>query len=246
MRSDTATTPDRSSDGSADRSTGLAAALWDFDGTLVDTEPIWIEAEYELIGGLGGTWSDDLAHQLVGNSLLESGSFIAAAIGRPDLDPAWIVDQLITQVVAFVKTNPIPWRPGALELLESLRVAGVPCALVSASYRSLLDAVIGLLPEGSFALSVAGDEVAEGKPHPEPYLKAAEMLGVDPRDCVVFEDSPPGAASGNASGALVIAVEHIVPLAEAPRRIRLNTLTGLDADGVARLLADVREGEHAG
>ncbi len=214
-----------------------AAALWDFDGTLVDTEPIWIEAEYELIGGLGGQWSDEHAHQLVGNSLLDSGAYILQTIGRTDLEPAWVVDQLLTRVVAFVQTNPIPWRPGARELLESFRQAGVPCALVSASYRSLLDAVIGLLPPGSFALSVAGDEVREGKPHPESYLTAAARLGVDPADCVVFEDSVPGAASGNAAGAVVIAVEHIVPLPDAPRRIQRSTLTGLDAAGVSELVA---------
>lgn len=237
-------TPDLAPDAqrAAGRPTRPAAALWDFDGTLVDTEPIWIGAEYELIGGLGGEWSDEHAHQLVGNSLLESGAYIANTIGRPDLDPAWIVDQLLSRVVAFVQTNPIPWRPGALELLESFRQAGVPCALVSASYRSLLDAVIGLLPAGSFALSVAGDEVSQGKPHPESYLKAADLLGVDPRDCVVFEDSPPGAASGNAAGALVVAVEHIVPLAEAPHRIRRSTMVGLDAAGVAALM----DGPHGG
>lgn len=219
-----------------------AAALWDFDGTLVDTEPIWIAAEYELIGGLGGEWSDEHAHQLVGNSLLESGAYIARTIGRPDLDPAWIVNQLLTQVVTYIQNNPIPWRPGALELLESFRQAGIPCALVSASYRSLLDAAIGLLPPGSFVLSVAGDEVTNGKPHPESYLRAAERLGVDPRDCVVFEDSPPGAASGNAAGALVIGVEHIVALADAPRRIRRSTMVGLDAAGVAALMADFHAG----
>ena len=61
----------------------LAAALWDFDGTLADTEPLWIEAEFELIGRLGGSWSEEDADQLVGNSLLDSGSYILNAIGRP-------------------------------------------------------------------------------------------------------------------------------------------------------------------
>ncbi len=71
----------------------------------------------------------------------------------------------------------MPWRPGALELLTSLRDAGVPCALVSASYRVLLDAALGQLPAGTFAVSVAGDEVSQGKPHPEPYEKACAELG---------------------------------------------------------------------
>ncbi|MBA8795068.1 HAD superfamily hydrolase (TIGR01509 family) [Friedmanniella endophytica] len=219
-----------------------AAALWDFDGTLVDTEPIWIAAEYDLIGGLGGEWNDEHAHQLVGNSLLESGAYIANAIGRPDLEPAWIVDQLITQVVDHIRTHPIPWRPGALELLSALREAGIRCALVSASYRVLLDAAIARLPEGTFEVSVAGDEVTEGKPHPEPYVTAARLLDVDPRACVVFEDSPPGAQSGNAAGAMVVGIEHIVPLPRAPRRVVVDTLAGMDVPAllglVERLAAD--------
>ena len=84
----------------------LAAALWDFDGTLADTEPLWIEAEFELIGSLGGTWSEEHAEQLVGNSLLDSGAYILNAIGRHDLTPAWVVDQLISRVVGHLRDPP--------------------------------------------------------------------------------------------------------------------------------------------
>ena len=156
----------------------LAAALWDFDGTLADTEPLWLAAEYELIGQLGGTWSDEHAEQLVGNSLLDSGSYILNAIGRVDLSPAWVVEQLLTTVVNHIRRYPIVWRPGAIELLGSFAAAGVPCALVSASYRVLLDVALSQLPEGTFQVSVAGDEVSRGKPHPEPYEKACTALGV--------------------------------------------------------------------
>ena len=156
--------------------TGLAAALWDFDGTLADTEPIWIEAEFELIAQLGGRWSIEHAHQLVGNSLLDSGAYILNTIGRHDLTPEWLVNQLLSYVVERVTGGSMKWRPGAIELLESLRVAGVPCALVSASYRVLLDAALAQLPMGSFQTSVAGDEVRQGKPHPEPYERACHAL----------------------------------------------------------------------
>jgi HAD superfamily hydrolase (TIGR01509 family) len=218
----------------------LAAALWDFDGTLADTEPLWIEAEYELIAGLGGTWSEEQALQLVGNSLLDSGSYILNAIGRRDLEPAWVVDQLLQRVVGYLADRPMPWRPGAQQLLTSLREAGVPCALVSASYRVLLEAALSQLPEGTFAVSVAGDEVEQGKPHPEPYEKACRLLGVDARDCVVFEDSATGASSGNAAGALVVAVPNRVDVPDAPRRLKVASLAELDADGVGRLLEDAR------
>ena len=214
----------------------LAAVLWDFDGTLADTEPLWIEAEFELITSLGGTWSEEQADELVGNSLIDSGIYILNAIGRRDLDPAWVVEQLLGRVVSILRERPMPWRPGALELLTSLREAEVPCALVSASYRVLLEAAIGQLPPGTFAVSVAGDEVSQGKPHPEPYLKACAELDVDPRRCVVFEDSVTGARSGNAAGALVVGVPNRVEIPAAPRRVLVPSMTELDAARVAALL----------
>ena len=218
-----------------------AALLWDFDGTLADTEPLWIAAEYELIGGLGGSWSDEHAHQLVGNSLIDSGSYILHAIGRTDLKPEWVVDQLVARVIDGLRSD-VPWRPGALALLEASVRAGVPCALVSASYRVLLDAALDQLPAGTFVTSVAGDEVLRGKPHPEPYERACADLGVDPRDCVVFEDSETGARSGNAAGALVVAVPNRVPIPDAPRRVQVASLADVDLDRLARLLdeADAR------
>jgi HAD superfamily hydrolase (TIGR01509 family) len=228
-------TQDRPSDSGPTTST-LAAALWDFDGTLADTEPIWIEAEFELIGQLGRQWSIEHAHQLVGNSLLDSGAYILNIIGRHDLTPAWVVDQLLSYVVDRVTHQPMPWRPGAVELLESLGAAGVPCALVSASYRVLLDAALARLPMGTFQTSVAGDEVHLGKPHPEPYERACHALGVDARHCVVFEDSETGARSGNAAGALVIAVPNRVPISPAPRRTHVASLAELNADRVVALL----------
>ncbi|MET1004978.1 MAG: HAD family phosphatase [Propionibacteriaceae bacterium] len=214
----------------------LAAALWDFDGTLADTEPLWVAAEFELINGLGHAWDHDHAEQLVGNSLIDSGAYILQAIGRPDLTPEWVVEQLLGRVVQALSTQPIPWRPGALELLRSLNEAGVPCALVSASYRVLLEAALSQLPPGTFQATVAGDEVTKGKPDPEPYSRACEKLGVAARDCVVFEDSGTGASSGNAAGALVLAVPNLVVIPDAPRRLHIGSLTELDATKVARLL----------
>jgi HAD superfamily hydrolase (TIGR01509 family) len=218
--------------------TTLAAVLWDFDGTLADTEPLWVAAEFELINSLGGSWSNEHAEQLVGNSLVDSGAYILDVIGRHDLTPEWVVDQLVTRVARALGTQPIPWRPGALDLLKSLGAAGVPCALVSASYRVLLDAALSQLPAGTFQTSVAGDEVTHGKPHPEPYETACRLLGVDANECVVIEDSPTGAASGNAARAFVLAVPNLVAIPNAPRRLSVGSLTELDAESVARLLED--------
>jgi HAD superfamily hydrolase (TIGR01509 family) len=214
----------------------LAAALWDFDGTLANTEPLWLEAEFDLITALGGIWSVDHADQLVGNSLIDSGSYILNTIGRHDLSPAWVVDELLDRVIEAMLSKPIPWQPGALDLLGSFAAAGVPCALVSASYRVLLDAALTQLPRETFQASVAGNEVRHGKPHPEPYETAAAALRVDSRHCVVFEDSITGARSGNAAGALVITVPSRVPIPPAPRRRQVTSLAELDAAEVARWL----------
>jgi HAD superfamily hydrolase (TIGR01509 family) len=219
-----------------------AAVLWDFDGTLADTEPLWIKAEFALVESLGATWSYEHAEYMVGNSLLDSGAYILQVIGRSDLDPVWVVDRLIDQVVAELHGQPIPWRPGALDLLTELNAAGVPCALVSASYRIILDAALRRLPIGRFEESVAGDEVTKGKPHPEPYLEAARRLGVRTEDCVVIEDSANGAASGNASGALVLAVQTYVHVPPMPRRVHRDTLVGIDLGDLSGFLGGANAG----
>ncbi|HEX6877284.1 MAG TPA: HAD family phosphatase, partial [Nocardioidaceae bacterium] len=110
-----------------------AAVLWDMDGTLVDTEPYWIESEFELVDAYGGTWSTEHALNLVGNDLLVSGRYIREHAGI-DLEPADIVEELLDRVVARVEKR-VPWRPGAVDLLADLRAHDVPCALVTMSYR---------------------------------------------------------------------------------------------------------------
>ncbi len=202
-----------------------AAVLWDMDGTLVDTEPYWIECEIELVTRYGGSWTLEQAHSLVGNDLLTSARVIAAQGGVP-LPPEKIIDELLDGVNRRVG-DVVPWRPGARDLLEALVAAGVPNALVTMSYRSLAEAVLRQLPPGTFAVLVCGDEVDQGKPHPEPYLQAARRLAVAPADCVAIEDSPNGVASARAAGVPLIAVEHLVPLVDHTPGPVLTTLEGL-------------------
>src|SRR5699024_10108072 len=185
--------------------------------------------------------NDEHAHNLVGNSLLVSARYILDVLGRDDLSPEWIVDQLTDRVVDQIKTSDVPWRPSALELLTELEQRGIPCALVSASCRRMLDAVVERLPTGRFDTVVAGDEVTHGKPHPEPYLAAARALEVDPTRCIAIEDSVPGSASGNASGALVLGVRNVVPIPPAERRVIRDTLVGVDVDTLERWLAEARD-----
>lgn len=195
------------------------------DGTLVDTEPYWIETEHELAATYGGTWSHEHALNLVGNDLLSSGRYIREHMGLP-LSPEEIVDRLLDGVVARVQES-VPWRPGAVELLTSLQTAGVPCALVTMSYARFVEPILAHLPDRVFSAVVTGDQVTHGKPHPEPYLRAASLLGVEPGRCLAIEDSATGATSARAAGCTVLVVPLHVPVPTGTARIFAPTLTGM-------------------
>lgn len=210
------------------------AVLWDMDGTLVDTEPYWIAAEFELAARHGGVWSQEHALNLVGNDLLESGRYIRTHMGI-DLSPAAIVEELLDGVVARVRQD-IPWRPGARELLAQLNDAAVPCALVTMSYRRLVEPVLERLSGAGFAAVVTGDSVDRGKPHPEPYLRAAELLGVSPHACIAIEDSDTGAASAVQAGCTVLCVPHHVPVQPGLNRVFRSSLVGMDPLALGELL----------
>ena len=197
------------------------AVLWDLDGTLVDTEPYWIDAEYELTGAHGVTWTHEHAMAVVGMALLDAAQVMVDA-GVPLAGPE-VVDFMVSRVVARLREQ-VPWRPGARRLLRELADAGVPCALVTMSYRSIADVVVEAAPAGAFGVVVTGDSVTRGKPHPEPYLQAVEKLGVEASRTVAIEDSPTGIASATAAGTRPLAVPHVVPIPATAGRSRLPSL----------------------
>jgi HAD superfamily hydrolase (TIGR01509 family) len=199
-----------------------AAVLWDMDGTLVDTEPYWMQVESELVASHGGTWTHADAMNLVGNDLLESGRYIRE-VGGVDLEPADIVEILLDGVVDHISRE-VPWRPGAVELLADLASHDVPCALVTMSYRRFVQPVLDALPEGTFRVVVTGDAVQQGKPHPEPYLKAAALLGVSPAEALAIEDSNTGARSAEAAGCTVLVVPNHVPVLDGDLRVFADEL----------------------
>jgi HAD superfamily hydrolase (TIGR01509 family) len=174
--------------------------------------------------------------QLVGSDLADAVQVWMGALPDGVISAEELADRMFGEVVRSLKED-VVLRPGALELLQALKAAGVPCALVSASYRVMIDAVLSHLGPELFDVVVAGDEVRNGKPHPEPYLTAAQELDVDPADCVVIEDSPGGTASGTAAGAFVVAVPQWVTIPEAPRRLVLESLAGVTPDMLRELLA---------
>jgi HAD superfamily hydrolase (TIGR01509 family) len=198
------------------------------DGTLVDTEPYWIAAEFDLAQRHGVQWTHDDALSLVGKDLLVAGRIMRERTGM-NLSPEHIVDDLLDGVVARVRAN-VPWRPGALELLEVLRGVNVPCGLVTMSYQRFVAPILEHLSPETFRVVVTGDAIRLGKPHPEPYLTAAAALGVDPKDCLAIEDSTTGVTSAETAGCRVLVVPNHVAVAEAPGRVFRETLTGLTFD----------------
>ena len=208
-------------------SDAYAAVLWDMDGTLVDTEPYWMRCEYELAEKYGGTWNEEHSLAIVGADLLDAGRYIREHMGI-SLEPAEIVEELLDGVIEQIRLR-VPWRPGAVELLADLRAAGVPCALVTMSYLSFVQPVLDVLPEGTFEAVVTGDAVERGKPYPDPYLKAARILGVPADACLAIEDSNTGARSAESAGCAVLCVPNHVPVLDGERRMFADSLDGLTA-----------------
>ena len=210
-----------------------AAVLWDMDGTLVDSEEYWLSSEQSLALEFNGTWEAQDGLDLIGMSLYDSTKVMKAKMGL-ELEPEEIIDRLTDDVVAKLKVS-IPWRPGAQELLRELKKRGVKTALVTMSMKRMAESVADQIPFDAFDVIVAGDMVTHGKPHPEPYLLAAQLLGVDPANCVAFEDSHTGLSSAEAAGTKAIGVTNIVPIPEQPGRIIWPTLEGVTLRDLRKL-----------
>lgn len=206
-----------------------AAVLWDMDGTLVDTEPAWIASEQELVKVHGrGHWGKEDGMLLVGQALPRVAEILQDR-GGVTLEVPEILEFMISRVERALE-GAVPWMPGAYEILNETSLAGIPCALVTMSFRRLADQVVPHAPNDAFKAVITGDEVSAGKPDPEPYLKAAQALGVAIEDCVAVEDSLPGLASAEASGARVLAVQHFVEVKKTPTRSRTDSLTKITLD----------------
>jgi HAD superfamily hydrolase (TIGR01509 family) len=193
------------------------------DGTIVDTEPYWMRAETELVAEHGGTWSEAQGMQLVGSGLVQSARILQQAGVVLEVDE--IINTLTDRVMVQIDDE-VPWRPGVRELIAELRAASVPIGLVTMSIRRMALQIAHALGDDVFDVVIAGDDVEHPKPHPQPYLLAAERLGVEIRDCIAIEDSEFGLVSAVASGAATIGVPLHLTLHEGPTHELWPTLEG--------------------
>ena len=204
------------------------AVLFDMDGLLIDSEPLWLESETAVMARLGAAWTEQDQAQLLGGSLERTVCYLLGKATRP-APPAVVAEWLMSDIADRVRRDGVPVQPGARELLASVRAAGLPHALVTSSERAFMEAVLASTGM-RFDVLVCADDVTATKPDPEPYLLAAKLVGVDPACCFALEDSPNGVASAEAAGCQVIAVPSLVPIVPAPGRTVVRSLLDLQAD----------------
>ncbi|WP_288292087.1 HAD family phosphatase [uncultured Varibaculum sp.] len=210
----------------------MGAVLFDMDGTLIDSEPLWQRTEAKIVASFGKVWTAEDGEVLTGNSLFKSASIMIERKKLP-LAPLELVDKMVSNMHELYISQGVPWIPGARELLSELASAGIPTALVSASYEILVHDVCANAPKGSLEVMVTGSEPnMRQKPSGDPYRLAAQRLNVPIENCLVVEDSAPGLAAGQDAGARLALV-------------RSTEVPGIPAarfDSVGHLhLSDIRE-----
>lgn len=211
----------------------LQAVLWDMDGTMVRTEELWVESEERTMAKLGSVWTAQDSAVAIGGPLDRVAEYMAERVGRSTSDVAQI---LVDDIEELMASREIPWMPGAAELHEDLIAAGVAQALVSNSWRELMDSVLDRL-DTVFDVVIAGDEVARPKPDPMPYVTASRLLGASTSQTVVLEDSPTGVRSALAAGCAVVGVPQDSELPEHPRLTVVDSLAKVDVQMLRSLVA---------
>lgn len=211
---------------------GPDAVLFDMDGLLVDSEPLWFESEADVMARLGGTWTRQDQENLLGSALDRSVRYFLDRAAVP-ADPEQVAEWLVAGVIERVRDRGVTVMPGAAELVAEVAASGLPYALVTSSQRRFVDAVLSRTGM-RFPVIVTGNDVSRSKPSPEPYLLAARRLAADPGRCLVLEDSPTGAAAAEAAGCFVVAVPTLRAMEPRPGRVVVPTLRGMD---LARLRA---------
>lgn len=209
-----------------------SAVLFDMDGTLIDSEHLWLEAEIEVMSDLGSDWNSRDQEHCLGGPLERVAAYMVqrSGTGRTADEVSRI---LLDTIEGHMRREPLQWRPGALDFLIATIEAGIPRALVTASWAVLVATLsdrmrheVGYDP---FTVIVAGDHIANSKPHPDPYLRAAELLDVHPGTCLAIEDSPTGVRSAVAAGCVVVGVPQIAALPEDLSSVHvIHTLQGHD------------------
>jgi len=215
------------------------------DGTLVDSEKLWTTSLHDTARWLGGALSPAAREAVVGGDMPRTLATLFDDLGLPhDAERMAAAERFLNDRTAELFAGGLSWRPGAQEALRLLDHLGWPTALVTNTERALTEAALDSIGREHFAVSVCADEVPFGKPDPDLYLRAAELLGVAPARCLAIEDSPSGALAAQRAGAAVLVVPCDVPVPGGPGRVLRPSLVGLTRADLQASYAEAR-GERA-
>jgi HAD superfamily hydrolase (TIGR01509 family) len=185
----------------------MSAILFDMDGTLIDSEPLWLQAEIEIMAELGCHWDQQDQINCLGGPMERTEKYMQERSNN--VKPYGYFEKKLDELMEHKLSHDLELIPSAKELLEDCKSAGLKIALVTASTGKQMRSVLTRFPKDFFDAAVSRDDVEKSKPDPAPYLLAAKLLGVKNEFCIVFEDSPTGVLSGLRSGAQVIGIPHL-------------------------------------
>ena len=218
----------------------MKAVLFDMDGTLVDSEKLWDVAIARLYDRFGAELTPEVRRSTVGGSAEGVMRIVYTDLGMdPDPDHMAATADWLHEITAELFEAGLPWCAGARELLEEVMAAEVPMALVTNTRRALTERALDSIGRHYFAASVCGDEVAAGKPAPDPYRRAAALLGLEPAACLAIEDSVTGADSAEAAGCPVLVVPNDVEVPLTARRRHVGSLTGVGVTDLRTIFAEL-------
>jgi HAD superfamily hydrolase (TIGR01509 family) len=213
----------------------FSAVFFDMDGLFVDSEPLWLLSETELMASFNYSWTNADQSNCLGGPLSRVGEYMFEKTGGQK-SPDFFTKEIVS-LMSVKLSRGAPIMPGALSLLKAFERKGVKTALVSASPRVLVDAVLDMHSEHTFEFSLSADDVSRPKPDPEAYLLAATKLNIDILDCLIFEDSPNGVKAATASGAFTIAVPHFVDIEPGHRLRVVKSLEELSFENLQAIYA---------
>jgi HAD superfamily hydrolase (TIGR01509 family) len=220
----------------------MCAVLFDMDGTLVDSEKLWDISLEALYVRLGGELSAEVRQALVGSSAENTMRTVFADLRlEPDPQAMAEANRWLHDYTAELFEQGLPWCAGAHELLDALAAEGVTMALVTNTLRPLTDKALKSIGEHYFSATVCGDEVTHGKPAPDPYLRAAELLGLAPGGCLAVEDSVTGTAAAERAGCPVLVVPNDIAVPAGPGRRHAQSLRGVDVEDLRAIHAELTD-----
>ncbi|WDR06903.1 HAD family phosphatase [Devosia rhodophyticola] len=203
------------------------AAIFDMDGTVLDTESVFRGIVFDVCADLGFEMTDAVHHSMVGSSHERTNQLLVEAYGVAF--PYSVFDDMCRRTMRERLTLGVPVKPGAREILLELRSRKIPTAIATSSRRphaQLHLEVAGLIE--MFDTIVTRDDVVNPKPHPEPYLMAAGRLGVEPGVCLAFEDSHSGVHAAHGAGMQTIMVPDLVHPSEEIRALGIAIVESLE------------------